>query len=246
MKLSEKLKKQIDEARDIVEKSNAEAQSLADADDVDPAKAIVAIEKAQGKAKAAELVISKLEPKLAAALKEEAREIFNQKQVEAEKAVRKYIADLSGPYKQLREAVDSIEDALKKLWDARKKITSEIIPMYEDRWLGYGPGEILTMIPNFTNVNFNEAGFNLMRKRIDESLKQKQDSGFIEALKSRWEKFEKPEPPEPYKEPERDHTVFYPHVRDQSETPAQIRERLGLSAAEIDNRSMGGTVAYSN
>jgi hypothetical protein len=198
--LSEKLKKQIDEAKAIVEKENAEAQAIAGADDVDPGKAIAAIEKAQGKARAAELVISKLEPKLANALKEEAREVYNARVKTAEKAITHYVESLSIPYQQLKDAITLWEKGATAIAAAKAKIIDEIKGMYEggypyhksyfDRLVDQPTLEWL----KYNNMDFiynrNDKGVSEMLSRIDGALKAKRADDLISHIREEWESFE--------------------------------------------------------
>jgi hypothetical protein len=204
MKVSEKLKKQIDEAKGIAEKSNAEVQGLADGADIEPPKAIAAIEKAQGKARAAELVISRLESKLAAALHEEDRQEYNVRVKTAEKAISLYVESLSVPYRQLREALTLWEEGTTAIAAARGKVYAEIKGMYEGGAPYHDSNlDALLAQPSLDWLKYNnmdylyqrgDKGFSEMRKRIDSILEAKKADGVLARIRGEWEPFER-EPP---------------------------------------------------
>jgi hypothetical protein len=200
MKQSEKLKKQIDEAKAIAEKSNTEAQSLADGADDDPGKAIAAIEKAQSKARAAELVAKSLAPKLAAAIRSEVLEVYHQKQAAAEKAIVRYVESLSVPYRQLQDALTAWEKGTNAIAAAKAKVVDEIKGMYPD---GYPYHDAyfddLVAHPSLDGLKHNnmdylyqcgDKGFNEMRKRIDRNLELKRADDLIPNVMSSWQPFE--------------------------------------------------------
>ncbi|GHV02146.1 hypothetical protein FACS189485_01880 [Spirochaetia bacterium] len=220
--LSEKLKSQINEAKSIAEKENAEAQAIAGAEDVDPGKAIAAIEKAQGKAKAAELVIKNLEPKLAAALKEEARAVHDEKQEAAVKAFKTYIAALEPEYAKLKQACKLWVEANEKLEALRDELMPKIGPAYE---YGQPHGAALQNITENPNIQAminntprfgrgqGEKKIQNLWGQIDKMMDLKKEDHVIPGLRRYFDPFEKTPQPAP-EAPEPEPIVYKPQVRD--------------------------------
>ncbi|MFP3041207.1 hypothetical protein LQZ19_05230 [Treponema primitia] len=250
MKQSEKIQKQIDEAKAIADEAAADAQKMSDVEDIEPAKAIAAIEKAQGKQNAAQLVISKLEPKLAAALKTEAREQYNAKKTEAEKAIKKAIAEVKPLYKKIQDAIAQYDGTFKKIEALRAEMFSSIGHMFEYKSPG-SHARNLIMYPFIGNAfmgkiyhaDTSAKGF---IKLVDTELERLDADWLIPAILREMEPFEKSEPKQVYREPDPGPIVHKIEARDQGATQAEIRERLGLKPAAANNRSMGSVVAYQH